>query len=264
MPPPGEIKPGNSEMNPVSLSEIDRIGPTRRPEGRVVMRQTWENLLFLHWEADAATIQAMLPPELTVDTFEGRAYIGLVPFTMRNVRPVWVPPMPLLSHFPEVNVRTYVHHRGENPGVWFFSLDAENPVAVKIARTLWKLPYFTAQFNVKKQGAATHYVSRRRDASGAGCDIRYAPDGPENPAMPGSREFFLAERYLLYAHNGRRLFRGQVHHKPYRIQSAQAEIRENTLVTAAGIRLMERGANEPPLIHYARGVDVEVFPLRAV
>ena len=249
-------------MSGVIISELDRISPTRRPASRVVMRQTWERLLFVHWEADADAIQAMLPPGLKVDTFEGRAYVGLVPFLMRNVRPVWSPPIPGLSHFPEVNVRTYVHQEGANPGVWFFSLDAENAIAVKIARTLFKLPYFRADFTVERDGERVDYRCRRRGGNRPGCDIRYAPTGQAATATPGALEFFLAERYLLYSHDGNRLFRGQVHHMPYPLQQAEVEIQENSLIQAAGVPLRKSGAGSAPLIHYARGVEVEVFPLR--
>ena len=123
---------------------FDRIGPTLRPNERIVMKQKWRDLLFLHWPVPPELLQPLLPPGLTIDTFEGDAYLGLVPFTMRDVRPVWAPAVPWLSHFPECNVRTYVHRGGASPGVWFFSLDAANPVAVMIARTIWKLPYFIA------------------------------------------------------------------------------------------------------------------------
>ena len=105
---------------------IDRLAPTRRPNGRIVMRQQWRDLLFLHWEVPAALLQSLTPAELTLDTFDGKAYVGLVPFTMRNVRPVWSPSVPPLSNFHETNVRTYVHYKGRGPGVWFFSLDAAN------------------------------------------------------------------------------------------------------------------------------------------
>ena len=115
------------------------------------MLQTWSELLFLHWEVPAEAIQSLLPPGLTVDTFEGKAYVGLIPFTMSGVRPAWSPVVPGLSNFHEFNVRTYVHFEGEKPGVWFFSLDAANLIAVMIARTLWKLPYFHARMRLVKE-----------------------------------------------------------------------------------------------------------------
>ena len=238
--------------------QIDRTAPTLAPTGeRVVMRQDWRDLLFLHWTVPASDIQRLLPPGLTVDRFEGQAYIGLVPFTMRNVRPVWSPPVPWLSHFHEVNVRTYVHHNGV-PGVWFFSLDAANPVAVAIARSVWHLPYFHAHMTVSRgAGGAIAYTSTRTGAGGAGCDIRYTPTGAPAASLPGTLEHFLAERYLLYAAKNGRLWRGQVHHTLYPLQAARVETLTDTLVAAAGFAVVGE-----PLAHYAGGVDVNIYPLR--
>ena len=142
------------------VANIDRIAPTRRPPGRTVMRQQWRDLLFLHWPVPVEQLRPLIPAELAIDTYEGQAYIGLVPFTMRNVRPTWSPPVPPLSHFHEINVRTYVHRQGRDPGVWFFSLDAANPIAVKIARLWFKLPYFYARMRLNKTQEDTAAVSR--------------------------------------------------------------------------------------------------------
>ena len=223
------------------------------------MRQKWRELLFLHWEADPVVLQSLLPPGLTVDTFEGKAYIGLVPFTMQDVRPVWAPAVPWLSHFHEVNVRTYVHQGGENPGVWFFSLDAANPVAVWLARTLWKLPYFTATMHLSiAENGERRYATKRARKPSVGATFLWRPDGDPQPAAPGTLAHFLCERYLLYADNGKTLLRGQVHHAPYPIQRAELRHLEDTLLAEAGVLV----GGPPPLIHYATGVDVEVFGLK--
>lgn len=196
------------------VDSIDRLAPTRRPPGRAAFHQRWAELLFLHWELPPAVLTALLPAGLTLDTFEGRAYVGVVPFTMTGIRPWWAPPLPWLSAFHEVNVRTYVHHGGRDPGVWFLSLDAANGLGVWVARTLFHLPYHHARMSLRHQGDSVVYHSARR-RGGAGCAFRYAITGAPAAAAPGTLEHFLAERYLLYAVRRGRLLRGRVHHAPY-------------------------------------------------
>ena len=247
---------------------MDRISPTRRPSNqRMVQRQQWLNLLFLHWEADPDALQRMLPDGLTLDTFEGKAYVGLVPFTMTGVRPIWAPPVKGLSDFHETNLRTYVHFRGENPGVWFFSLDAANSVAVKIARGFWKLPYHRAEMSMHvTQGpegsSEVHYTTRRLwpGPTPAECEVEYQVGGPVNPAAPDTLEHFLAERYLLYASRDGALFRGQVYHTPYPLQRPEVHRVRQTMTQAAGITV----EGDPPLAHYASGVNVEIYGLHTV
>lgn len=223
------------------------------------MYQSWRELLFLHWEVEPAALQALLPPGLTLDTFEGKAYIGLVPFTMRDVRPVWSPSVPWISHFHETNVRTYVHKDGEAPGVWFFSLDAANPIAVWLARALWRLPYYTAKMHLSvEEESQRRYKTERKEDPSVGGRFIWRPEGEPAPAAPGTLAHFLCERYLLYAYKGTDLWRGQVHHTPYPIQRARLLNYESTLIAEAGVSV----TGLPPLIHYASGVDVEVFPLK--
>lgn len=227
------------------------------------MRQRWEQLLFLHWAVDPEQVRPWLPPGLQLDTFEGRAYVGLVPFAMRGVRPVWAPALPWLSNFLETNVRTYVHHQGRDPGVWFASLDAANPVAVALARTLWHLPYFHARMSLHTQpDGATAYRSERHtdEPDRPGLDLTYRVEGPVRPAAPGTLEHFLAERYILYARRGSVLYRGRVHHAPYPLQPARVERLTESLLAASGI---ERPACAP-LAHSAAGVEVDVYALEPV
>lgn len=235
---------------------------------RVVMRPAWHHLLFLHWETEAGALQKLLPPGIEVDLFEGRAYIGLVPFTMRHLRPRGLPHLPHLSHahenFHEVNVRTYVRHPRYGPGVWFFSLDAANAAAVCAARLWYKLPYFYASMSLdaRRAGQSTIYdyhSQRHWPAPLPGsCDIIYAPKGSPTHAQPGTLEHFLVERYLLYSYARGHLFAGRVRHKPYPLQEAQVfSFREN-LIHASGIRRPD----DAPLAHYARRVQVDIFALR--
>ncbi len=247
---------------------IDRIAPTRRPDGRVAQHQSWKKLTFLHWRVPEAVLRPLLPEELTIDTFEGDAFVGLVPFTMTGVRPLWAPSVPGISNFHETNVRTYVHKDGRDPGVWFFSLDAASRVAVTVARTFWHLPYHHARMSLDESETAggareISYVTERLGPPPvpAGCTITTRVVGDVSHAVPGTLEHFLAERYILYADTGgsnkRELSIGRVHHVPYPLQRAEAVSWEESLLAATGIAR----ANDAPLAHYAEGVDVEVFAL---
>ena len=227
----------------------------------IVMRPNWRELLFLHWPIEAQVLAPLLPPELEVDTFEGQAYIGLVPFLMRDSRPGFVPDIGLrhlTDDFAEINVRTYVRHRGGNPGVWFFSLDAASLPAVIAARLWFKLPYFWARMHT---GARGRYYSRRLWPAPrpANCRLKYLLDSEEpRLAEVGSLEEFLVERYLLYSRRANQLLVGQVAHDPYKIRRAQVlELRED-LIASAGVQVL----GPPPLAHYSEGVDVNVLPLR--
>ncbi len=228
------------------------------------MRQRWHHLLFLHWPVPLTALRELVPRELTIDTFEGNAYVGLIPFTISGVRPAGIPGLGGLSAFHEVNVRTYVHRNGADPGVWFFSLDAASALAVVGARIAYRLPYFHARMSVARldgERCAYEYASHRRWSSRPiGCHLRYGPAGIPGPAPLGSLEHFLIERYILYAASGRRLYQARVHHAPYPQQQGCVEDLEESLLAASGIA---RPSSAPPC-HYASAVDVEVFAPNAI
>jgi uncharacterized protein len=241
---------------------IDRIAPTVRPRGRAAMRQRWSRLLFLHWPIPPEELRPLIPRGLGLDTYAGQTWVGLVPFVVTGARPVFLPSVPGVSSFVEVNVRTYVHHGGRDPGVWFFSLDASSRVAVHVARILYHLPYRFAEMASDVEGSRVHFRSRRI-ASGARpgtCAVEYDPRGAVAPARPGTLEHFLLERYILYAAHAGRLYQGRVHHAPYPMQEAAMDGLAEDLIAVAGL---VRPARDP-IVHYASGVDVEVFALTAV
>lgn len=248
--------------------DIDRITPTIEPDLPVLLYQNWHHLLFLHWEVPYAELQKLVPSRLTVDTFEGKAYIGLIPFTLTGVRAVGTPPLPWISSFHEINVRTYVHLDGRDPGVWFFSLDASSSLAVAAARAAYKLAYYNAdiEFEASKQPMPViDFHSKRTDARGpspAHAHIRYQPvEGPATASAPGTIEHFLAERYVLYSEDEQRgLHRARVHHQPYPLQRADVLELDETLIWAAGVKRHD-GVG---MRHYAREVNVKVYPLEDV
>jgi len=233
------------------------------PDAQSVMTQNWHHLLFLHWKVPVAELQALIPPELTVDTFDGTAYIGLVPFTVDHLRASFAPEVPGLSAFHEVNVRTYVHRSGADPGVWFFSLDASSGPAVMAARLLYKLAYFRSEIALTASKGAlptVRFDAQRKDersSSPAHAHLLYrGAEGAVAAPVPGSLEAFLLNRYLLYAEEDHVLYRARIHHAPARVQKAEVDELDETLVWAAGVRRGE-GA---PLYHYVRSIeDVKVY-----
>ena len=224
------------------------------------MYQRWRDLLFLHWECPLAAIQATLPKGLHVDTFGGKAYLGIVPFFMRNVRPRFFPTVPGISDFMELNVRTYVHDQTGVPGVWFYSLDANQWLAVKVARRFFHLPYEHAEMESSRTeaGAICYRSLRKSGQRGAASVFQYAPGAVVPEPAPDSLEFFLIERYRLYASAKRRLFHGAVFHQPYPLCRAEVTAWDDHLLGLDGFSSTGR---PPDHIIMSPGVDVAVFSL---
>lgn len=225
----------------------------------IVGWQQWRDLLFLHWRVPLTTVQAMLPPGLFVDTYEGEAWIGIVPFAMRRVRPRFLPPLPWLSWFLELNVRTYVRDAQGVPGVWFHSLDCNQPIAVEIARRLFHLPYMHARMQARRTADTLDYQSLRRGSIGAPWAYTWRTHGPGRPAPAGTLEHFLVERYALYCADARQqLYRGYVSHAPYRIHVPTVERYDIGPASLAGYAL----SGAPASILAAEPVEVAIHALR--
>lgn len=230
------------------------------------MKQVWHDLLFAHWPIAPAVMRAAIPNSLELDLFDGEAWLGVVPFRMSGIRPRNMPPLPWLSAFPELNLRTYVRV-GDKPGVYFFSLDAGNAMAVEIARGWFHLPYFRARMSCAREGLSStsagddiRYASARTDRRGAPAQFvaRYGPRGAESADGPSDLEHWLTERYCMYTFDARdTLLCGDIHHRRWPLQPAAAEIATNTLPRAHGFELPQR----EPLLHFARKLEVLVWSL---
>ena len=223
------------------------------------MGQTWDDLLFAHWRVPLEAVRAHVPQALTVETFDGSAWVGITPFRVEGLRLRATPPPPVVSRFLELNARTYVTF-GQKPGIWFFSLDASSALAVAAARRFYRLPYFRARMSAGTVGAATTFASRRTHpgARPAAWRASYEADGEVYNAAAGSVDHFLTERYCLYAFHGGRLFRADIHHRPWPLQRASAEISQNSMAPPG---IETAGA---PLLHLSHRQDVVIWPLQPV
>lgn len=239
--------------------------PRPLPSGRWVMTQRWNDLLFAHWPLKPAALAPHLPDGLQIDTYMGSAWLGVIPFWMDRIKFRGIPPVPGARSFPELNLRTYVRdpHTG-TPGVLFLSLDARNVLAVAFARTLYHLPYYWAEMHIEQRSEREFsYYSRRRLVDRPVIfKARYRGLGPTRKlaeSRPGSLEYFLTERYCLFT-RGRdnQPMRADIHHIPWPLEEAEAEIEQNDLPAAAGITL----PNERPVLHYSRRLAVYVWQLQ--
>jgi len=217
----------------------------------------WCDLFFAHWAVDAAVLRRLIPEGLELDLFDGQGYVGAVPFRMEGVTPRVVPAIPGLHAFPELNLRTYVTAGGK-PGVWFFSLDAGQRLAVRVARRFFHLPYFDAKFEIRMAGGGVEYsaVRTHRGAPSATFAANYRPVGAVYRSAVDSLEWWLTERYCLYsADSAGCVYRGEIDHEPWPLQHAAAEVQVNTLGDWLGIEL--RGP--PGTLHFAKSLDVHAW-----
>jgi uncharacterized protein YqjF (DUF2071 family) len=213
------------------------------------------DLLFMHWSLPVDALRPAVPAELPVDTFDGRAWLGITPFEVIGLRVQGTPPVPVVSRFAETNVRTYTTIAGK-PGIYFLSLDAASTLAVIGARATYRLPYHRAAMSISRDGHEIRYQSRRPEPE-AELVARYRSDGQASTARPGTLEYFLTERYCLYTLDERhRILRADIHHPPWPLEPAVADIERNTMVAPYGIDLLGE-----PLLHYAARQDVLIWPL---
>lgn len=221
------------------------------------MQMRWRELLFAHWVVDATVVRPLIPAGLQLDLFEDRCYVGAVPFLMERVTPRLVPPLPGLHAFPELNLRTYVTLGGK-PGVWFFSLDAGQKLAVRVARRFFHLAYFDARFEIALEGSQVNYSSVRthHEAAAAKFSATYEAIGPVYRSAPGTLDAWLTERYCLYSSDALgRIYRGEIDHQPWPLQRATATIHTNTLGKWLGIDLN----HSPVTLHFAKSLDVHAW-----
>lgn len=250
----------------MSMQEIKvrtSLRPRLLPSGLWTIAQRWNDLLFAHWRVPAAQVEALLPAGLHVDTFDGSAWIGVVPFWMDRIRVRGLPSIPGARTFPEINLRTYVRDpRTGTPGVYFFSLDGASLLAVLTARSVYRLPYYWARMHIQEQpDQSFEFASSRRFATRPVVfRARYRGLGPTRKlaqVRAGSLEYFLTERYCLFTYNSAgELLRANVQHVPWPLEEAQAEIEQNDLPAAFGFSV----ANQEPILYYSRRLAVYLWP----
>jgi uncharacterized protein YqjF (DUF2071 family) len=228
------------------------------PGDRWTLAQTWDDLMFAHWRVDFDAVRELVPEGLELDRHDGSSWLGITPFVISGFRLRGTPPLPRLSTFPELNVRTYVTAE-DKPGIWFFSLDTSSPLAVAGARRAYRLPYHLAQMRADRRAGRIEFSSTRKEVPRPFVfKARYAPAGRPSPPEPGSLEHFLTERYCLYAEHDGKLHRAEIHHPPWPLQDVEAELELNTMAPD-GIDL--RG---DPLCHFSRRQDVVIWGLEPV
>ena len=225
------------------------------------MHQKWGKLLFMHWRIEEKALRALIPEQLDIDTFDGTAWIGIIPFTMWDIQalPPFIPPIPGFSSAHELNVRTYVHYDGV-PGVWFFSLDCNSAAAVMAARAFYHLPYESAEIELDQRGDTIDYSCRRAGDPPAQFTGSWNIGETVPFSHPDSLEFFLTERYCLYAEAGGDLYRARIWHQPWPLQKATMNSYASTMIEALGVKSFDG----EPVLKYAEEIDVDIWPIKKV
>jgi uncharacterized protein len=233
--------------------------PWEMPSSPYAMYMEWHNLLFAHWAVKPALLEPLIPKGLTLETFDGFAWLGVVPFQMRYTAPRKWLSVPWVSHFDELNLRTYVTD-GHKRGVWFFSLDCNNPLAVRAARFGFHLPYMDATMQVSSRGDTVGYKSVRthNGEPSAVLEASYRPTGDVFRSVAGSFEDWLTERYCLYSANrAGQVFCGEIDHLPWSLQPAEAEISSNSMAQSLGVSF----AAAPEILHFSKEIRVKAWLL---
>jgi uncharacterized protein len=244
------------------LTDLDCLVVRERPEGQPIMHQNWGKLLFMHWRMEEDLLRPLIPESLEIDSFDGSAWMAIAPFTMWDIRalPPFLPPVPGFRSMHELNVRTYVR-LDHMPGVWFFSLHANNAAAVLAARRFFFLPYYKAEIDLEQQGQTINYSLTRTDLPPSDFSASWKIGERLRYATAGSLEFFLTERYCLYSEYKNRLYRARIHHQPWPLQKATLLSFSSTMIESHGLPTPDA----EPLLHYAEELSVDIWPLeRAV
>lgn len=240
--------------------DVDRLAVRHKPRGQPVMHQSWGKLLFMHWRVPESLLRPHVPASLEIDTYGNSAWIAIVPFTMWDIRglPPFMPALPGLDEMHELNVRTYVHYNGV-PGVWFLSLDCNSTAAVLAARRFYHLPYYSADIDLKGKRKIKYRLKRRENPP-----AQFKADwgvGERLPqAQPGTREFFLTERYLLYSEFEGDLYRARIYHEPWELYKADLSSFGSTMLEALQIPQPKTQA----ILHYAEEISVDIWRLERV
>ena len=248
------ISPRAAKRRYGAVAEVRERSPIPTPEGHWIQGQRWEDLLFCSWPLSVDAIRPLVPSHLDVDTHDGTAWISVVPMWMEDAHFYRLPPLPFISTFPEVNLRTYVRSDGI-PGVWFLSLDTESRINVAIARYGFQLPYYFARVSMQRGGNAFRFHSVRPGGE-AELDVEYRAEGDLFEPKDGSLEYFLTERYSMYCSmRGGKLFRGDIQHTPWELRPATMELRRHALLEAMGVKV----GGEDPVVFYSPATDVVLW-----